>query len=79
MQKEFAKLPGGRTAHLYILKNGSLEAHITNFGATLHRLYVPDANGDVADIVLGFDTPEEYIRSTTFFGTVVGRNHADGL
>lgn len=74
MQKEFAKLFDGRTAHLYILKNGSLEAHITNFGATLHRLYVPDANGDIADIVLGFDTPEEYINSTTFFGTVVGRN-----
>lgn len=74
MQKEFSTLPDGRTAYLYILKNNCLEAHITNFGATLHRLYVPDANGDVADIVLGFDTPEEYINSTTFFGTVIGRN-----
>jgi aldose 1-epimerase len=74
MIREFAKLSDGRTAHLYILKNGDLEAHITNFGATLHRLYVPDAHGNTADIVLGFDTPEEYINSTTFFGSVVGRN-----
>lgn len=74
MIKEFAKLPDGRTAHLYVLKNSGLEAHITNFGATLHRLYVPDANGNMADIVLGFDTPEEYINSTTFFGTIIGRN-----
>lgn len=74
MKKEFGKLPDGRTADLYILKNGTLEAHITNFGAILHRLYVPDANGNVSDVVLGFDTPEAYINSTTFFGAVVGRN-----
>ena len=74
MKKEFAKFPDGRTAELYVLKSGALEAHITNFGATLQRLYVPDGNGNVSDIVLGFDTPEEYINSTTFFGAVVGRN-----
>lgn len=73
-KREFAVLPDGRTADLYILKNGGLEAHITNFGATLHRLYVPDAKGNASDVVLGFDTPREYINSTTFFGTVVGRN-----
>lgn len=74
MKREFHKLPDGRMSYLYTLRGGGLEAHITDFGATLHRLYVPDRNGALADVVLGFDTPEAYIGSTTFFGTVIGRN-----
>lgn len=74
MKKEFTKFPNGTTANIYILKCGSLEAHITNLGATLQRLYVPDANGNIADVVLGFDNPNEYISSSAFFGTVIGRN-----
>ncbi len=74
MKKEFGRLPDGSIAYLYTLKCGGLEAHISDFGATLHRLYVPDVNGQLADVVLGFDSPAEYIKSGTFFGTVVGRN-----
>ena len=74
MKKEFGKLPDGSTAMLYTLRSGGLEAQITDLGATLYRLYAPDAKGAQADVVLGFDTPEEYIKSGTFFGTVVGRN-----
>ena len=74
MKKEFAKLSDGRTAYMYILQGGGLEAHITDFGATLHRLFAPDAEGKMADVVLGFKTPAEYAASGTFFGTVVGRN-----
>ena len=74
MKKEFSKLPDGSTAYLYTLRGGGLEAHISDFGATLHRLYVPDAKGNLADVVLGFDSPAEYMKSGTFFGTVVGRN-----
>ena len=74
MRKEFARLPDGTMAYLYTLRGGGLEAHISDFGATVHRLFVPDRNGALADVVLGFDTPEEYIGSTTFFGTIIGRN-----
>lgn len=74
MKREFGKLSDGRMSYLYILKKGILEAHITDFGATLQRLYVPDADGTPADIVLGFDTPEEYVKKCTFFGAVIGRN-----
>lgn len=74
MKKEFAKLTDGRTAYLYTIRGGGLEAHISDFGATLHRLYVPDAQGQMADVVLGFAAPEGYAASGTFFGTVVGRN-----
>ena len=74
MKREFGRLPNGDMAYLHTIHGGGLEAHITDLGATLHRLYVPDADGLRADVVLGFDAPEEYINSTTFFGTVVGRN-----
>ena len=74
MKKEFGKLPDGTTAYLYTICGGGLQAHITDLGATLQRLYAPDASGKMADVVLGFDTPAEYIQSGTFFGTVVGRN-----
>jgi len=74
MKKEFAKLTDGRTAYLYTIRGGGLEAQISDFGATMHRLYVPDAQGKLADIVLGFSTPEGYAASGTFFGAVVGRN-----
>ena len=74
MKREFGTLPCGSMAYLYTIRGGGLEAHITDFGATLHRLYVPGRDGTMADVVLGFDTPEEYIKSTTFFGTIIGRN-----
>ena len=45
MKKEFGRLPDGRTAYLYSICGGGLEAHITDLGATLHRLYVPDKDG----------------------------------
>ena len=38
------------------------------------KLFVPDSEGNVADVVLGFDTPDEYTASGTFFGATVGRN-----
>ena len=49
MKKEFGKLADGRQTYLYILKNGGLEAQISDFGATLQRLYVPDAAGKAED------------------------------
>ena len=74
MKKEFGKLADGSIAYLYTLRFGGLEAQITDFGATLYRLYAPDAEGELADVVLGFDSPEAYAKSGAFFGTVVGRN-----
>ncbi len=74
MKKEFGRLPDGGIAYLYTIQGGGLEAHITDFGATLQRLYIPGADGQLSDVVLGFGSPEEYAKSGTFFGAVVGRN-----
>lgn len=74
MNTSIWEMPNGEKATIYQLTDGKITAHISNFGATIHRLYVPDAAGKLDDVVLGFDTPAEYIASGTFFGTVVGRS-----
>ena len=74
MKKDFGRLPDGTMASLYTISCGKLRAEISDLGATLVRLYVPDSEGVLADVVLGFDCPEDYIASGTFMGAVVGRN-----
>ncbi|RKY88306.1 galactose-1-epimerase [candidate division KSB1 bacterium] len=59
---------------IYTLKNANgLEAKITNYGGILMSLMVPDRNGQFADIVLGYDTVEEYVKNNPYFGVIVGR------
>ncbi len=74
MKKEFGRPAGGQMTYLYTIQAGKLKAEISDHGATLVKLFVPDNKGNVADVVLGFDTPEEYTASGTFFGATVGRN-----
>ena len=74
MKTTFGLTPDGRMAHLYTISCGALKAVISDFGATLVQLYVPDSNGQIDDIVLGFDSPAEYAASDTYFGATVGRN-----
>ena len=70
----FGNLKDGREAHIYRLTNpNGLEAEITNFGGILVSLKVPDANQDLDDIVLGYDTLDEYVADTNYFGCTVGR------
>ena len=74
MKKEFGLRSDGQQAYLYTIRSGKITAEISDHGATLVKLLVPDSEGNVADVVLGFDTPDEYTASGTFFGATVGRN-----
>ena len=47
---------------------------LSDLGATLVKLLVPAKDGSVKDVVLGYDTPQEYIDNTCYFGTVIGRS-----
>lgn len=59
---------------LYTLKYGRLSLSVSNIGATVTRLTLPDASGAIKDIVLGFDTAEPYLNGTSpYFGCIVGR------
>jgi len=61
---------------LFTLTNSNgLIAKLTNFGAILVSLFVPDKNGNLDDIVLGFDTLEKYLTNDIcYFGSTIGRN-----
>ncbi len=74
MKKPFGTLPDGSQASLYTLSGGGLIAQISDYGAAIVKLFVPDSQGRLADVVLGFDDPNDYASSGTFFGAVVGRN-----
>lgn len=73
-RQPFGCLADGRKAELFTLSNRrGLQVEITNFGATIVRLWVPDGAGTLADVVLGYDTLAEYENGTAFHGAVVGR------
>lgn len=64
----------GEETKVYVLKNTKgMQAEVSNLGATIVSLDVPDKDGNVVDVVLGFDTALEYEESTTFLGSAVGR------
>jgi len=73
MKKQFGLRADGRMAYLYTIRSGKLTAEISDHGAALIKLFVPDREGREADVVLGFDDPESYSRSGTYFGATVGR------
>lgn len=51
-----------------------MKMNVTNFGARVTNLWVPDKNGKLVDVVLGFDTLEEYLNSSEkYFGASIGR------
>ena len=50
-----------------------MSTRVLTYGATLQSLVAPDANGRMADVVLGFDTVEGYEKNQTFFGATIGR------
>ncbi len=71
--KNFGKTPEGKEATLYTIQNSNgVSAEVTNFGAILVRFLVPDKNGNVNDIVLGYDTIEGYFDNGSFFGATIG-------
>jgi aldose 1-epimerase len=70
----FGKAVDGTEIYLYTLTNkNGMEAGIINFGGTLVSLKVPDRNGKLADVVLGYNTLAEYVSGGSYFGATVGR------
>jgi len=66
----------GRTINLFTLKNAhGLRATITNLGGRVVSLFVPDKQGVLRDVVLGFDRPEDYLPENhrSDFGAIIGR------
>lgn len=66
----------GEKATLYTFENSNgAVMEVSDFGATLVSLLIPDENGKLLDVVLGYDNPKQYEGPAgTFFGATVGRN-----
>ena len=75
VQKEkFGETNDGTPIDIYTLtnKNGA-KATITNYGAIVQSLYVPDKENKMLDVVLGYDSLKDYLKMSPYFGAIVGR------
>ena len=70
----FDKVIDGKQVGLYTICNeNGMFVDITNYGAKIVSLNVPNSKGQIADVVLGFKTLDEWMEKETYFNTVVGR------
>lgn len=77
-KKPFGKMPDGTQIDVYTLSEGKIEARIITYGGIMISLKTPDKSGKVDDIVLGFDTLDQYVKVSNapgnpFFGALIGR------
>lgn len=70
--KAFGVTKDGRKASLYSISNGGITAEVSDYGAALVNLFVPDAAGNKKDVLLGFDDVSGYEENPCFFGAVIG-------
>ncbi len=64
----------GQAVQLYTLRNAhGAEATITNYGGIVVSLLVPDRSGKLVDVVLGYNSLEGYLKTTPYFGALIGR------
>ena len=69
----------GEQVYLYTLSNDrGFEVSIMNYGGAVVSLKAPDRDGEFADVVLGFDTLDEYVTNPRYFGGLIGR-HANRI
>ncbi|XP_062225820.1 uncharacterized protein LOC133924343 [Phragmites australis] len=68
-----ANAAGRKTVGVYELKKGDFSVKVTNWGATITSVVLPDSRGILADVVLGYDTIAEYVNGSSYFGALVGR------
>ena len=79
VKSDFGKLEDGTSVSLFTLTNeNGVEVKITNFGGIITSVKVPDKDGNIEDVALGFDTLEGYLsdaykKSGPYFGAIIGR------
>ncbi|MBN1482109.1 galactose mutarotase [candidate division KSB1 bacterium] len=70
----FGTLSNGAMVQLYTLTNANgMQAKITNYGGIITHLFVPDQDGVLGDVVLGYDNLDGYLASSPYFGAIIGR------
>ena len=73
-KETFGKTADGQNVDLYTIRNArGFEAKITNYGGIVVSLRVPDRNGKFADVVLGFNDFDSYLKNDPYLGAIIGR------
>lgn len=73
-KSDFQTVVNGDSVNLYVLKNANgVEVTVTNYGGRIVSVMVPDRDGKLQDVVLGFDNVEDYINIDNNFGATIGR------
>ena len=74
-QRTFGTLPSGEEVQIYHLENkAGAYAEVLQYGAILVKLCVPDKDGKLTDVVLGYDELAGYEKNGCFFGATIGRS-----
>lgn len=72
--QHFQRVVDGKRTNLFVLRNAAgAEACITNYGGRIVSLLVPDSRGELRDVVLGFDSLDDYTAGPSSFGATIGR------
>ena len=71
--KPFGTTPEGQAVEQYTLRAGALSCDILTYGGALRALRVPGRGGRIVDVLLGFDTLEDYRKQDKYLGALVGR------
>ena len=72
--REFGTMPDGTVVEEYTLTNANgLEMKVITYGGIITSLKTPDRDGNLGDIVLGYDDLEGYIENNPYFGAIIGR------
>ena len=74
MKESFGHLPTGEECSLYTISCGAVTACVTDCGASLVKLLVPDSHGRLDDVVLGYDSCEGYLSGEGYIGATIGRS-----
>lgn len=72
-QKDHIEVDGKKVSLYTLLNNNGMSVDITNYGAKILSIMVPDKNGKFEDVVLGFETFDEYLTQEEYFGAICGR------
>ncbi|MFD7293269.1 aldose epimerase family protein [Streptomyces sp. NPDC059897] len=73
VKEPFGKLADGTKIYRWSLENGGTRMKVLNYGGIVQSLELPDRRGKYVNVSLGYDTIEEYVAGTTFFGATIGR------
>lgn len=73
MKTSFGKVDG-KEVYLFTMTNiNGMTVKITNYGGIITSIMVPDRSGNLGDVVLGYDSLDQYLEKSPYFGAIVGR------